>query len=1005
MNEPTTRYRYEPAGFSMTRTTLSPLKPLIDAYASVIDAEALRSLIDPHLEVAIDYASPGLSSWYRSASPKQLDIAESGKARSLLRYIIRSRSRPTPFGLFAATSAGPLADPEHAVDSDTVDPAAVIVHSRPDMALIDSLHRKEVLALPPDALVRSNALRRVAHGRVTLPAPFAMGATDAGVDLSIKAAPAALLALERAADGITLDGLRTELRDHYEGRASTAVLDALLTNLVKLGFMIPNDTPSLVYAGYRPDRFLRGLPDRTSDMLRQLVWTARAESVDEIGQHLERATLLFPSESNRAPIDLHLTTPTHHLPLSRGTADRIADAATFMQAVAPASGEGDIANEYPLRAYHAQFLDRYGFGGAVRIADLVDGHVGLGSVDEYIASPLEVPSQPGRLTAYESVLSDVLMRGLQEGALIVEITEALEERMRVAVGSQGAARTPVHAIDVFAQVGRHHEGDGEDLIVLNSASVAEGGSTFGRFAHVLTHEVRDSLRALAMTPSPEAAVPTQMVDFPQAARGANVSVTPSLTDTRIVVNGGQTDAEGLSLDISDVHVTSDYDRLLLWSRTLGREITIRRSHVLNPELSNPVARLLTVLSDHSRRPLGGFSWGTFEGSLRLPRVVRRGVVLRAGEWTLPKADIDTTDAKVARELVDAWRQTWQVPDLVYEVEEDNRLLLNLDNDFAVIHILGELRTRKHLRFQEVLPSPDQLRSANTVGEGLVTEVVVPIALAEVPGGGDRGAHASLDHHASPSWSAVHEPHFIDDPLQVDDEWLSLQVYEPAAQHRRTLLELDEVLGQLLRGSPQSRWYFVQYQDPRPHLRIRVHVGEDRAALTQALRAWWEPRRPRGSSETCSRCHTARRGVGTAVRRCSRASRRSSRRKPRRTWQRSGRSRSSTIWRSRSQCSMPTHARCSTPWRSGSRSSGTATSARKGIPSPPDTYARTGPCCTRSSPARREPITIRPPSVRDSVTWPRRASGRSVRCCAPSGIWAGTTWPTRIAKASSAASGT
>ncbi|MDX6281648.1 MAG: lantibiotic biosynthesis protein, partial [Kribbellaceae bacterium] len=71
-----------------------------------------------------------------------------------------------------------------------------------------------------------------------------------------------------------------------------------------------------------------------------------------------------------------------------------------------------------------------------------------------------------------------------------------------------------------------------------------------------------------------------------------------------------------------------------------------------------------------------------------------------------------------------------------------------------------------------------------------------------------------------------------------DEWLYAKLYLSA--ERQDDLLVDHV-GQLARALPEQvdRWFFIRYNDPEPHLRLRFHAapGELSSVLLPALAGW------------------------------------------------------------------------------------------------------------------------------------------------------------------------
>lgn len=793
-----------------------------------------KILADPDLDLAVLHAAPGLHAWARrstkTASP------DPAKLLSLQRYYVRAHTRPTPFGLFSAVGAG--------IFADTTDLAAMVprsertrIHIRPDLGLVAAIARETATGA---GSYRANDLIRREADRFFLPGVFALGRHE-DREARVRVTDAVALLIERARTSPrTLADLESFIGTRYP-TVDPARIRRTIQDLVDLGFLIPNAQVRLSHRGSPPVELAPAAAEILQSLTSDVAAADRGRLADALGVG-NRTAREHSHDGDAVEVHVGLTGTAGILPRRIGAA--IADAATFLTAVAPGAGDGALSNREAMIEYHRLFLERFGFGSAVRLADLLDPVRGLGSV----AQAIDATGRTAReLTPYEWVLHDLLTSALHDGAAEIRITADVEARLVAAVPTVDTD-PPQPSIDVFAQIAEDDTAIEGFRVILNHAPVAEGGTTFGRFAHLLDPDFRAEilgLRRYAVTAPPDTAREVQFSYLPRDARAGNVAVAPTTGDHLLAINAPLGTETTSPMGLDDLWVVADYERLRIWSRSLGEEVHPTQSHMLTAQLAPDIVQVALQIGAVRRRPLGGFSWGPFERSLRLPRVVRGDVVIRSAEWTITVPEhLDPSDALTFRRSLDEWRRTFDVPAHVYDVQDDNRLLLDLDSEFAERHLRSEARRRTVIRLQEALPHPEQHVVTDERGGRYAAEFVVPVRLAQ-----SSRRRGTLRYDAPAASAAVHAPFFVDDTLATRDGWMSFHLYTPARVG-------DAVLGRLagamtadprLRSSV-DRWYFVRYRDQRSHLRLRLRVRPGRENdVRAAVRDLHEELRRRGMS--------------------------------------------------------------------------------------------------------------------------------------------------------------
>ncbi|WP_449060518.1 thiopeptide-type bacteriocin biosynthesis protein [Planomonospora algeriensis] len=490
----------------------------------------------------------------------------------------------------------------------------------------------------------------------------------------------------------------------------------------------------------------------------------------------------------------------------------------------------------PLRGYHDRFLDRYGVDVPVPVRELLDPATGLGPPTHDAGRG---GSHGGGLSRYEQVLLETLAGACRDGAGEVELTDGLVRRLLGDRVSSAGDRLPMPSVDVYLQLAAADAGAvdrGEYLAVLNTHGLAPGGCTFGRFADLFTPEQQDRLADYIRhreRRAPHAAV-AELAYLPTNGRAGNVAVRPRIHRYEIPVNVSPSAPPDDVIDLDDICVGASHDRFYLWSRRLGRELVIAESHMLSAAVAPDVARFLIEASQMRHRRITAFSWESLESGPYLPRVVRGKVVLRPAEWGLNEAP--PGDGPFAERL-DAWRRRWRVPRHVYLVDEDNRLLLDLEHPDCRAE-LGRGLAKGPVRLQEMLPGADDLWVRDTAGRPYVTEFVLPLTCEAPP---DPPVPAEAVAAAARAPRQVARPRLL-----PGGAWSFAKLYADLERH-------DEIIAGPLRelaeslGPAADRWFYIRYTDPAPHLRVRFRAadGADPRAVLDRLLEWGRHQVERG----------------------------------------------------------------------------------------------------------------------------------------------------------------
>jgi thiopeptide-type bacteriocin biosynthesis protein len=284
---------------------------------------------------------------------------------------------------------------------------------------------------------------------------------------------------------------------------------------------------------------------------------------------------------------------------------------------------------------------------------------------------------------------------------------------------------------------------------------------------------------------------------------------------------------------------------LRWTE-LPAELRISNLHMLNHSLLNDIGRFLSEVGRDGIAQLMGFDWGLASSFPFLPRIRVGNAILRPAEWRIRPENLKrdlTLDANGFCDAFRQYRETWHMPRYVYLVEGDNRLLLDLDHATCVADLRQDLKRLTRgtpvVLLQEAVPSPDETWVTGPGGR-YSSEFVVSLLLNR-PGttrAGPRGHSASAI--ASPTGNTLSAGRSSFDVHQClkppGSDWLYIKLY--CAQRSAPYVigdPLPEIVRHLAGNSWIESWFFLQYSDPDPHIRLRM-CGNSATLIKEVLPA-------------------------------------------------------------------------------------------------------------------------------------------------------------------------
>ena len=799
---------FESIGQFVLRTPLLPFAP------PVALSEIAR---DATLREAIYVASPDLEGqldeWLRNPD------TEHGRSvqRSLLRYLMRMSGRPTPFGLFAGVSVGTIA---HSTQLVVSPPSEARRFCRLDFECLSAICANFASAPDVELQLRyfpNTSLYDTDEDLRYVECFYVTGSKYPSYQLVTLAPTVELRALiARAERGATFDELIAALREQF----GTSVADAraFVTELRDAQILVSEFHPAVT--GDDPLSRITMLLDAAgcttqARSLAQLIATLELLNRSRIGMGIQsyislknqvESVLGEPVKDHIVHVDLLKPgTPS----LGRNVLGALRDAVSLLRTI------GDPVSEDPWPQWRAAFAARYGTR-EVPLVQALDEEIGIGfcelpdpSGGSALLSDLEFPrsgEEKRTMGLRDTILLSLVTEAVRNGGREIELSDHVLARIQhketplpdtIAVNAVLAARS-LQSLD---------RGDYELRIIRIDTPAAR---SLARFCHA-SRQVSDLVAACTSVEHdncPEAVFAE--VAFLPDIRTGNVLLRPILRSYEIPYLGISGAPRAKQIAASDLLVSVANDRVHLRSRSLRCAVIpcVTNAHIF----SKYAPAMYRFLFAFARQDGGALTWkwGALDDLPYLPRVRHARLVLARARWLLGKTELlrfKGAGYKAVTEL----RDTLGWPRWIVLAEGDRELPIDLDDRLQVDSFIQRVRHRSRATIYELYPTPDTLVTTDDNQERYVHELIVPFV---------RRNQVRPKHDSA---TVTSHRRFL-----PGSSWFYVNLYcsVAAADHVLRSVVAPFVREALSDGTARE-WFFIRYDVPDPHLRVRLFGEPDR----------------------------------------------------------------------------------------------------------------------------------------------------------------------------------
>lgn len=356
---------------------------------------------------------------------------------------------------------------------------------------------------------------------------------------------------------------------------------------------------------------------------------------------------------------------------------------------------------------------------------------------------------------------------------------------------------------------------GNFKFILKGLGGPSGFELIGRFSHI-DQQISEHLATWASFQDSDDCIFAEIAHVPDP-KIANILQRSHIRKYEIVLLCGSSLPSEDQLPPSDLMISVPNGReIVIRSKRLDKRIIPRMSTAHNFSQGVPLYRFLCKVSALDNNFQYNWNWGTISTRAFLPRIQYKHWILARASWRITKGNYPAIfEAK--NNFDQEWkhlRKTLNIPRYIQVYQGDNELLIDCDNRISRCLLKSILNKQLQVTLTEFLDKPGQ-GLIEQQSRSFTNELVIPFRLDTSQT--KRGLPTDLRSNQSA----------IQRDFTVGSAWLYTKIYVGTKSTDQFLIKLIKPFCcDLMLENKIEKWFFIRYQDPLPHIRLRFYNASD-----------------------------------------------------------------------------------------------------------------------------------------------------------------------------------
>ena len=810
----------------MLRTAMLPLESINKIGTKDEFFPSLEKFLDEGImHEALLIASPSLNEMIEKGNYNQKE--KKSVALSLFKYISRTFSRTTPFGLFASIGMGVFGDIRENVDIKNLE---FKKNTRIDMewllGFIEQIEQNKNIV--EQLKVKSNHAVLKVGKRLELLFPTHCGQGEKirgniSDTISVRLTAASQYVLEKAKKPITFCNLVDDVYELYNKQVARSVIFDFVWEMFRQEFLISELRPPLL--GEKPVDYLIAHLSNITGAEKEILFLEKLQEMiavydsESLGKGLDRYRFINQQMQEKIKSKSSLQVDTEFsnvVTINKQIADDFEEAIVQMCRITP------ITQGYPyMKEYYLKFIEKYGTAVDVPLLELVNKDIGIGyptyyKTGQYSSKQTDIEQE--QLTRRKRVIRNQIESSIMNNFEEVVLTDELIESLTLVDNWKDMLP---ESMEVYGEIIESSETiDGQEIyaIVINSNSGSfQKGLTLGRFTN-FSNEISSTVKQMVQNEQQlnSNIIMVDVTYIPTYGRTANIMLSKNYLAYEMAIGTNVQDKK-MEITLDDLYVCADNKRLFLKSKKYKKEVQVMASNMLNFASSPYLFRLLRDISDEAKYQWRPFVWDNGENYIYTPRLRYKNVIFTPAQWNLCPEMFEKKEIKSEEVFYVAFQNIavkWRIPRYVFVKVADNHLLLDITMKEAVSLLLKDIEKGKTVKLEEFVGEFKDRTLFQDKENHYITEIVFEVE------------RTKCTEKNKKNYPLIKYDNTNSRILFPGKEWLYMNLYcSENTQNEILKNTIAPFANKLVSNKMIEKWFFIKYDDGRPHIRVRFKVSE------------------------------------------------------------------------------------------------------------------------------------------------------------------------------------
>lgn len=493
-----------------------------------------------------------------------------------------------------------------------------------------------------------------------------------------------------------------------------------------------------------------------------------------------------------------------------------------------------------LKSLANDFNEKYGADREVHILEVLDRDRGIGAPAGYSMPPsnksLDMERDTPADMRYDEILAEKVNKFINnnESEIILEdmdLDYILGDSTNLLQKSNLPNSLDINVFIKSKDTKSIDNGNYELFIGPNYGSQC-AGKMFGRFAYMFDNNLSNIFSQIdeAIKNIEDETVLVEVVELPMGGRSANICKIHNNREYELSIATNNS-AKSKKINIQDVYVgVDDENKFYFKSKKLNKRLIFTSNNMLNNSLGSNVYRFMLDVCENSKcdnifervHDIG------LKNLIKIPRVKYKNIVISSAKWKFNKNIIKITKDEHQNLLnLKKFINDNKIPKYVYVGNNDNRIILNMENDVHLIDLLDMIKKLDdYTVISELEFSEDEIWLKDDNGDRYISEFVFPLVL-------DIDSNSTKQQSPIITKSNITKNNSIIDTYSKErvsgllDEWVYFKFYGTNKRIDEFLgVELVNLVELLYKNNVIDKFFYIRYADPDNHIRFRVKLSNE-----------------------------------------------------------------------------------------------------------------------------------------------------------------------------------